>query len=123
MSRPNGTLAPKQWDQLFVLCPLLEAILYGVYLQWVLFRSVTEVPLTTLCLNSYWLLCCFLQYVFDCSKINSMPNVTFTIGAGQDFELTPKEYVVKVRTNPKFLACVHVITFSSLCSYSKSLYV
>ena len=28
--------------------------------------------------------------------LSSLPNVTFTIGAGQQFELTPDEYVLKV---------------------------
>ena len=35
------------------------------------------------------------QAVVECSKIPTMPNVTFEIG-GKDFVLTPEDYVLKV---------------------------
>ena len=37
----------------------------------------------------------FLQYVFNCSKIDSLPDVTFILN-GVSFTLTGKEYVVQV---------------------------
>ena len=36
-----------------------------------------------------------IQYTFDCSKINSLPPIAFTIG-GMDFNLTGPEYVLDV---------------------------
>jgi len=41
--------------------------------------------------------CLFSKSVLDCGTLGSLPNVTFTIGAGQQFELTPNEYVLKVK--------------------------
>lgn len=35
------------------------------------------------------------EAVVDCNKLDSMPNVAFTI-AGKDFELTPRQYVLQV---------------------------
>ena len=40
-----------------------------------------------------------LQYTFNCSKIKSLPPVTFTIG-GTDFVLTGAEYVLDVSLSP-----------------------
>jgi len=37
------------------------------------------------------------QYTVDCSKVSSMPTLTFTI-AGKDFALEGSEYVLKVET-------------------------
>jgi len=37
------------------------------------------------------------QYVFECSKIDSLPTITFTIN-GMDFSLSGPEYVVKVHS-------------------------
>ena len=39
--------------------------------------------------------CTHTQYMFDCSKVSSLPNVGFTIN-GQTMELTGNEYVLKV---------------------------
>ena len=35
------------------------------------------------------------QYLLDCSKLSSYPNITFTI-AGNTFMLTASEYTLKV---------------------------
>lgn len=32
----------------------------------------------------------------DCSKLDTLPNVTFTIG-GTDYELTPQDYILKTK--------------------------
>lgn len=39
------------------------------------------------------------QYQVNCSKIDSMPTVTFTIG-GKEFPLTPQQYVVQIKPIP-----------------------
>ena len=39
------------------------------------------------------------QAVVDCAAIPRMPTVTFTI-AGEDFDLTPEQYVLKARACP-----------------------
>ena len=39
------------------------------------------------------------QAVVDCAAIPRMPTVTFTI-AGEDFDLTPEQYVLKVWACP-----------------------
>lgn len=44
------------------------------------------------------------EYTFDCSKINSLPIIAFTIG-GMDFNLTGAEYVLDVSQNGQTL-CV-----------------
>jgi len=42
------------------------------------------------------------QYIFDCSQVNSLPNVGFIIG-GNAFELTGSEYVIKVSSTIQHL--------------------
>ena len=42
-----------------------------------------------------FIMLCFIQYTFDCSKISSLPTISFTIG-GMDFNLTGSEYVMQV---------------------------
>ena len=37
-----------------------------------------------------------LQWIFTCSELDKLPNVGFVIN-GHTFELTPNEYVLKVR--------------------------
>ncbi len=44
-----------------------------------------------------------LQYVFDCSKLDSLPDIAFSIN-GTDFSLTAKEYVLTVSW-----MCVHIV--------------
>jgi cathepsin D len=39
------------------------------------------------------------MYQVECNKIDSMPNVTFTI-SGKDFPLTPQQYVVQIKPIP-----------------------
>ena len=36
------------------------------------------------------------EYIADCDKLDSMPDITFEIG-GNDFVLTSKDYVMQVR--------------------------
>ncbi|XP_055341541.1 lysosomal aspartic protease-like [Paramacrobiotus metropolitanus] len=41
------------------------------------------------------------EYTVDCTKINSLPNISFVIG-GKPFDLTPKDYVLQVQTTCLF---------------------
>ena len=45
------------------------------------------------------------QYTFDCSKIDSLPSIAFTIG-GMDFNLTGPEYVLDVSSLSIITLCV-----------------
>ena len=47
-----------------------------------------------MCTHTYTMHTCG-QYVFDCSKVSSLPNVSFII-SGKPLELTGSEYVIKV---------------------------
>lgn len=38
----------------------------------------------------------FLQYLFDCDKMSTLPTVTFQLD-GKAYPLTPKEYILQVR--------------------------
>ena len=49
----------------------------------------------------------FLQYTVDCKKIDSLPDVVFTIG-GKEYTLTGKQYVLKVSAF-SILHRIHVI--------------
>lgn len=56
------------------------------------------------------------QYVFDCSKVSSLPNIAFTIN-GTDYTLTGKEYVLQVSSfftyGKKFFALPSLIDFNT----------
>ena len=36
------------------------------------------------------------EYIVDCSTIDTMPDVTFTI-AGKEFSLSPKDYILQIQ--------------------------
>ena len=65
--------------------------------------SVKEVRVHTYCVSSCSFPAAFLngEYVVDCAKVPSMPNVTFTFatgpgGATKSFILSPEQYVLDV---------------------------
>ena len=67
--------------------------------MYVLLSSFGSLALIYLCLGP----CTSLQYMFDCSKVSSLPPVGFTLN-NHMFELTGSEYVVNVSHSSSFLA-------------------
>ena len=95
-------LPPTSANPLLCLCRLLPSLCCFLPFLCLLFPPLFQLPplLTPTSDSSHPLLIPpsfhpFLQYMFDCSTVTSLPNVTFTIGADQRFNLTSMEYILK----------------------------